>query len=167
MKNRTLLALTAVLAVSIAIAQDRQKIDFQLDHYLRQQHAAGEQVDLFIHGSVGAVGDAVRANGGLVKMSMGRLVAARVPVARVRDLAGSPAVERFEFSMDPVHLLADSMRVKAHVNEVHAGLSPLPQGYDGTGVVVGIIDTGLDYEHPDFVNQDGTTRVAYYWEQRA
>lgn len=167
MRNGMLVVLVALLATSTALAQDRRKIDFQLEHYLQQQHAAGAQVDLFIHGSVGAVGAAVRATGGVVKMSLGRLVAARVPVAAIRELAEAPAVERFEFSLDRVHHLADSMRVKAYVNEVHAGLSPLPQGYDGAGVVVGIIDTGLDYEHPDFLNDDGTTRVAWYWDQSA
>ncbi|MFO0755248.1 MAG: S8 family serine peptidase [Byssovorax sp.] len=32
---------------------------------------------------------------------------------------------------------------------------------DGTGVVVGIIDTGLDIRHPDFLDKDGKTRVAW------
>jgi len=168
MRNGTLLLLVALLSAGSPIAaQQRQKIDFQLNAFLEQAHTPDAQVDLFIHGSVSGVSAAVRANGGLVKMSMGRLVAARVPVSRVRDLAASPAVERFEFSMDRGQQLADSMRVKAHVNEVHAGLSPLPQGYDGSGVVVGIIDTGLDHTHPDFNNSDGTTRVAWFWDQSA
>lgn len=34
-------------------------------------------------------------------------------------------------------------------------------GYDGTGVVVGVIDTGLDVAHPDFLDADGKTRVAW------
>ncbi|MBW2527570.1 MAG: S8 family serine peptidase, partial [Deltaproteobacteria bacterium] len=34
-------------------------------------------------------------------------------------------------------------------------------GLDGTGVVVGIIDTGLDVTHPDFLHPDGSSRVAW------
>jgi subtilisin family serine protease len=34
-------------------------------------------------------------------------------------------------------------------------------GTDGTGVVVGVVDTGLDLTHPDFRNADGSTRVAW------
>ncbi|MBK6831489.1 MAG: S8 family peptidase [Flavobacteriales bacterium] len=165
MKQRGSLLFVLVVASVGVLAQEKRKIDFQLDHFLQKQHAAGEEIDLFIHGSVTAVSDAVRANGGMVKMSLGRLVSARLPIANVRALAGSPAVESFEFSMDRVHQLNDSARVKARVNQVQAGLSPLPQGYDGKDVVVGIIDTGLDHEHPDFNNSDGTTRVAYYWDQ--
>lgn len=34
-------------------------------------------------------------------------------------------------------------------------------GVDGSGVVVGVVDTGLDFRHPAFLNVDGTTRVAW------
>lgn len=169
MNTRLLLLSFATIASLSLGAQNatsvRTKIDLQLGRFLELPHAGDEMVDLFIHGSVTGVGDAVREQGGFVKMSMARLTSARVPVANVRALAEADAVERFEFSMDVVHELCDSMRVKAHVNEVHAGLSPLPQAYDGQDVVVGIIDTGLDHNHPDFLDDSGNTRVAWYWDQ--
>lgn len=158
------LALAATFTLN-AQSVKRDKLDFHLRHFLAQAHAPGSMMNLYIHGPEAAVADAVRANGGVVKRTRVGLVSAYMPVDRVQALAASPAVHRFEFSLDPGVLLCDSMRVKAHVNEVHAGLAPLPQAYDGAGVVIGFIDSGLDVNHPDLRTSDDHSRVAYYWDQ--
>lgn len=38
-------------------------------------------------------------------------------------------------------------------------------GLFGTGVLVAVIDSGVDYFHPDFRNDDGTTRILAMWDQ--
>ena len=38
-------------------------------------------------------------------------------------------------------------------------------GLRGNGVIVGIIDSGIDYTHPDFRKEDGTSRIMYLWDQ--
>ena len=35
----------------------------------------------------------------------------------------------------------------------------------GKGVLVGIIDSGIEYANMDFRNEDGTTRIQYLWDQ--
>ena len=40
-------------------------------------------------------------------------------------------------------------------------------GLTGRGVIVGIIDTGIDYTHPDFLTPDGGSRVLFLWDQNA
>lgn len=44
-----------------------------------------------------------------------------------------------------------------------------PAGLDllGQGIIVGFLDTGIDYTHPAFRNTDGTTRIAALWDQTA
>ncbi len=38
-------------------------------------------------------------------------------------------------------------------------------GLTGRGTLVGLIDSGIDYAHPDFRNNDGTTRITALWDQ--
>lgn len=40
-----------------------------------------------------------------------------------------------------------------------------PANLSGKGTIVAVIDTGIDYAHPDFRNNDGTTRIMYLWDQ--
>ena len=40
-----------------------------------------------------------------------------------------------------------------------------PYALSGAGVLVGIVDSGIDYAHPDFRRADGTTRIALLWDQ--
>jgi len=39
------------------------------------------------------------------------------------------------------------------------------QGLSGQGVLVGIVDSGVDWQHPDFCNKDGTSRILRLWDQ--
>lgn len=40
-----------------------------------------------------------------------------------------------------------------------------PLSLSGRGVLVGIIDSGIDYTNPNFCNTDGTTRIRALWDQ--
>lgn len=45
---------------------------------------------------------------------------------------------------------------------IAACITPVQSRYPdltGEGVLLGIIDSGIDYRHPDFINEDGTTRI--------
>jgi subtilisin family serine protease len=37
-------------------------------------------------------------------------------------------------------------------------------GLTGKGVIIAIMDRGIDYTHPDFLNSDGTTRIKMMWD---
>lgn len=44
-------------------------------------------------------------------------------------------------------------------------LQKSPYNVTGRNTIVAIIDSGLDYTHPDFINEDGTSRILFIWDQ--
>lgn len=56
----------------------------------------------------------------------------------------------------PLHLLMDRA-----AQAVHVSFARLFYKLQGEGIAVGIVDTGLDVGHPDFLNDAGHTRVAW------
>ena len=60
--------------------------------------------------------------------------------------------------------MADTARLLHYVNPVHSGSNGLSQSFTGKDVIIGYVDQGLDFTHPDFINPDGTTRVLRYWD---
>lgn len=38
-------------------------------------------------------------------------------------------------------------------------------GLTGRGVIFACVDSGISYSHPDFRNEDGSTRILYLWDQ--
>lgn len=79
----------------------------------------------------------------------------------VAALADSPAVRFVEAPRPFSPMLVGSVPA-TRADAVHAMAQG---GRTGAGVVVGIIDFGLDVTLDDFRHPDGTTRVAYLWDQ--
>src|SRR5260221_2785421 len=60
----------------------------------------------------------------------------------------------------PLHLLLDAAAVSVNAEDPNHPGMPRP-GMDGAGTLVGIADTGLDVTHPDFLDAQGHSRVAW------
>jgi minor extracellular serine protease Vpr len=89
------------------------------------------------------------------------IIAARVPVTLLEDLAGEPSVRSIEMGYKrPAFNHISKVDIRADL--VHQGFQ-LPRAYQGEGVIVGVIDTGIDFTHPDF-SDDGGTRIQYLLE---
>jgi subtilisin family serine protease len=90
-----------------------------------------------------------------------KIVTGSVPVDRLEELAAVEHVVEVEGPRRLHPLLNYS------VPEIHAdALHDETPSRKGIGVVVGVIDTGIDWRHPDFIQADGkTSRILALWDQ--
>lgn len=79
---------------------------------------------------------------------------------RIDELAGLPEVDFIE-KPKSLYFQADVGRQVSCIDTVQRA----PYDLSGRGILVGIVDSGIDYENPDFRNEDGSTRIVSLWDQ--
>ena len=144
--------------------QHSSKMNFDLQKKLVNSRQADHEIALFVKGNIDDIFRETIAAGGVFKYAAGDIAAIRIPISKIHNLATVGSIVRIESNDLRLQPMNDQLVIKNHVQEVHYGFN-LPQGYDGDGVVVGIIDEGIDYTHPDFRDEFGRTRIKYLWDQ--
>jgi subtilisin family serine protease len=93
-------------------------------------------------------------------------LSARVPVSRLADVAATPGVTAVELARR-ARLHNDSAMRDIGVLDLRQRTSGDHfRGSTGRGAIVGIVDTGIDLLHPDFIEDDlGRSRIVYLWDQ--
>jgi subtilisin family serine protease len=90
-----------------------------------------------------------------------RIMTATVPVKKMRAIAALTGV----YQITAAQPLRKMMNLSAAEDGVNLPETAFPRETNtGAGVLVGVIDTGIDIEHPDFINEDGSTRVLSIWD---
>src|SRR6185503_9811915 len=103
----------------------------------------GRIVSAFVHGPVSA--DALRALGVEVDTQAGIVTTVRMPVSALAQVAQLPGVQAIRMAM-PVKLHLDASIPDTRANLKRTQSPPLA-GFNGTNVVVGFIDSGIEYSH--------------------
>lgn len=76
--------------------------------------------------------------------------------------------EPLSYSRVPYDVVPKLYGLQDTTSMTASGITQVQQsllGVTGRGVLIGIIDTGIDYTHPVFRNDDGTTRIRAIWDQ--
>ena len=116
-------------------------------------------IDAFIEFDNEAVLDQARAMGVSVNSVFDGFATAQIPVQMLETVSRLPGVIDVEISKR-VDFCTDSTLQATHAWQVLNGTQyGLPQGYDGTGVIIGVIDSGFDYKHLAFRRADDNSRT--------
>lgn len=95
---------------------------------------------------------------------LGGFAVVTLPQNKIREFAGHPQVEFVELPKRLYFQVRQGLDASCFRSVQGAGEA---NGLSGKGVLVGIVDSGVDWRHPDFRNEDGTSRILSLWDQSA
>ena len=119
--------------------------------------------DVFVRGGPG-VEDQLAALGARVGVRAGEWLTASVPVERLKEVRSLPGVRgvelapRLRYSTSTMtEIRATGLRRRVDRDEF--------SGATGQGTIVGIVDSGIDFRHGDFIDDvTGQSRILYLWD---
>ena len=91
------------------------------------------------------------------------LYTASVNIDQLKDIKEIDCIENADVGAD-LTISDDNVKAQTNVSDVHNGIG-LDSPYLGDGVIVGIIDIGFDYDHPNFKDENGDLRISRVWER--
>ena len=151
-----------LLPVATAMADPTDKLSFHVRQLLnpssamhRAQRTTGDKICAFVRFVEGDAHQQLAQYGCELVTQIGDIYIANIPLSQLAAMAASEQVERIETHLGG-RLCNDTSPQWTGTTMVHTGVS-LPTGYDGTGVLLGIIDSGFDVTHPAFYGIDGKT----------
>lgn len=153
-------------------AHHTAKINVDLSLRLRETPTAlraQTPIAAIVEGDLPTIQKLVEQAGGRYKFGLKNLASIQIPLSAIPTLAEHKNILRIESHRTRGQTLTfpDDTLTCFHnnVEPVHMGSGELPQAYKGDGVLLGIIDDGFDWKHPDFQHENRQTRVRYFWEQ--
>lgn len=74
-----------------------------------------------------------------------------------------------DLGQNPYHIFPSLYALTSVINpqapDINGPMANTDYSALGQGVIIGIIDTGIDYQHPAFMNNDKTSRILSIWDQ--
>ena len=165
MKN-IILVLLLFLFCSNLLGQDEkiQTKSFQLQQFLASETNPNELVSFFVKGN--NIKKQLNQNNGFLKGTINNWKYISLPKHKIATFLNETELTAINFRNYKGVTHNDTMRVNNRINAIHSGESPLNATYQGEDVILGFIDTGIDWKHPDFRNPtDSSTRILAIWDQ--
>ncbi len=121
------------------------------------RHAGGEQMQAFVQVDDANTLDALAAEGVTINTVTGDLATVQLTRAQAQRLAATRGVKAISMA-NRLTLTNDTARIVANAEPVLNG-EVGRQAYTGQGVIVGVIDTGVDFNHINLCDDQGKSRV--------
>jgi subtilisin family serine protease len=123
-----------------------------------KQEANAGQVVVLLRVGAGMNAASVLASENVEVLSQrGDIAIVAMNIDDVERVAALPVVKQLQLSRE-LRPMLDKAREASGVDKIHNG-TDLTQAYTGKGVVTGIVDSGIDPNHINFMGTDGKSRI--------
>jgi subtilisin family serine protease len=139
-------------------------MDPELWELLEAGDDADEIAAILRLGQPGVVPEGVRVVSEFGDIITGRMERGAIPA--VRETAECTSMKSAGAPLGPDIELVEDAREVPEPATPHDDRRPDSVAATGRGVVVGVIDWGFDFAHPDFRQADGSSRIEALWDQR-
>lgn len=102
--------------------------------------------------------DTILQTGGIIRSQIGEYFSAKIPTSHLDDFYNDNSIE-FLCLTPKATLLMDNAGPTVYADQTYS------KGYTGNNVIIGIVDSGIDVNHPDFKSDIGLSRIIYLWDQ--
>ena len=109
---------------------------------------------------------ALEAAGVRVVSQVGNIYTARMTreeIGNLRKVAGLKSARLARYTKP--HLNVSRVDVNALAEQQPVGSPPVYNGRAGRGMIIGDVDSGIDWTRSDFADSTGKTRILYIWDQ--
>lgn len=164
-------SVTATLSAQQNISPAAQALISARQNELRSPAAGNGSTQTMVrafltYNSPAALDSVIAAGGTVGRAAVDGMVTVSIPVGQLERIAALPQIDFLEVGAN-VNLLNNNVRSQCKVNDLHTGEN-FEMPYTGKGVVLGVIDTGLEFSHIAFRENDGqTSRIRRVWVQDA
>jgi len=156
-----------VVAGSLDLFSQTSHLNNTLKMKLSEKNVSGEIYTLLVQGDVAKLKSFEKEGNYIFNYAAGDIASITGNAASLSYLIDQKIISYAELNKPRISPMNDTMLVRNRIKPVKLGAAPLTQAYDGTGIVLGFIDTGIDVAHNDFKDAQGNTRIKFLWDQVA
>jgi len=150
-----------------ATAQSTYNVNIELHRQLTKIGHTTNVLPIFVQGDLAKISLAARLFEGEYLYGYGDIARVNIPANKIKPFLDNEGIEKAEYHNSKAKLMNDFQLETNNLDSVHNGLGNLPMPLKGKDVVVGIIDAGLDYQHPDFRDPvTNNSRILFMWDQK-
>lgn len=168
MHLRILLASIFFLTSGILLAQQKFDVQLQQKMHQRAQVAGKKSVSVNVLMKLQDPSDMALLSPEWCKINthLGSVVTAEIDIDHLEKLLPLAEVERVSLGATESPVM-DSVKYRTGAWAVQKGWGPISKARNGKGVLMGIVDTGIDYYHKEFRDKRSPdeTRVLFLWNQ--